>query len=233
MMVSAWKIMNRILVVEDDAEMATSIAEALNESGYDCKVAFDGELGLALAPEVDLILADIMMPKKNGLAMVEELRASGTMTPVIYVTAKDSTKDLVKGFESGGDDYLVKPFKLDELLARIKAILRRSQAMSRFLTFADVRIDRMSRKAYRGESELFLSATEFTLLEMLMLEPGSVVTKQSILQHIWKDEGYRDENIVEVYVYYLRRKTEAFGGARIVQTVKKKGYYLELSEQEP
>jgi DNA-binding response OmpR family regulator len=152
---------------------------------------------------------------------------------VIFLTAKDSTKDVVQGLEGGGDDYLVKPFKLDELLARIKAALRRARDTSQRLEWHDLTVDCSKRIASRGGFELFFSPTEFALMELFLRRPETILSKSFILEEVWHDSGYRDENIVETYVTYLRRKCEAHGASRVIHTVKGRGYVLALAEPEP
>lgn len=213
--------------------MSELLIQALSELGYFCEGAPNGSDGLRKAAGFDLLLVDVMMPVMNGFVMVEKLREHGLQMPVIYLTAKDTTQDVVRGLEVGADDYLVKPFKLDELIARVKSALRRVRSMSQLLTWSDFSMDCAKRSVHRGKTELFLSATEFALLELFMRRPETVHSKQLILEEVWHDDGYRDENIVETYVTYLRRKTEAFGGSRVVHTVRGKGYVLALAELEP
>lgn len=225
--------LSRILIVEDEAEMAELLVQALSELGFSCEVAANGAVGLKKAAEFDIALVDVMMPVMNGFVMVEKLRERGLRMPIIYLTAKDSTRDVVHGLDVGADDYLVKPFKLDELIARVKAALRRSRDLSLVLNWHDLRLDCVKRLAFRGERELFLSATEFALLELFMRRPETVLSKRLLLEEVWRDAGYRDENIVETYVTYLRRKTEALGCERVIHTVWGKGYVLTLAELEP
>ena len=214
----------RILIVDDEPEMVQLLSQALTVCGFQCFTAVNGTQGLAQSEEADLALVDIMMPVMNGLAMVEALRAKGNLIPVIFLSAKDQTSDVVKGLEAGGDDYLIKPFKLDELIARVRAALRRAKNTSQVLSVNGFRLDCMTRHASRDEHQLFLSSTEFILLELFLRRAGEVISKRLILKEVWSDEGYRDENIVELYVNYLRKKTEAFGGKRVIQTVRGKGY---------
>ena len=214
----------RILIVEDEPEMAQLLTQALTENGFDCRTAVNGAQGLAMSSDADLLLVDIMMPVMNGLMMVETLRGQGHQTPVIFLTAKDDTKDVVKGLEAGGDDYLVKPFKLDELIARIRSALRRAKQVSSVLVGEGIRLDCVARTAFRDDVQLFLSSTEFSLLELFLRHPDETISKRFILKEVWSDNGYRDDNIVELYVNYLRKKTEAFGAQRIIHTVRGKGY---------
>lgn len=223
---------SRVLIVEDDPEMAQLLFQALTESGFQTLMAYDGSQGLSLCGEADLILTDVMMPVLNGLAMVETIRAQGNRTPVIFLTAKDQTADVVTGLEVGGDDYLVKPFKLDELIARIRAALRRAKNTSQILTAEGIQMDCLARTAYLGKHQIFLSSTEFLLLEMFLRHAGELLSKKRILREIWLDEGYRDDNIVELYVNYLRKKTEIFGSDRVIHTVRGRGYIFGSTELE-
>ncbi len=179
------------------------------------------------------MVADIMMPVMTGYAMVDEMRQQGLRTPVIFLSAKDQTKDVVEGLEVGGDDYLIKPFKLEELIARIRAALRRARDTSRDLIWQDIRLDKDTRGAKRAGQELYLSATEFLLLEQFLTRPGEILSKKLLLQRVWADDGYRDENIVELYVNYLRKKTEVHGLHRVIQTVRGRGYVLADADPEP
>ncbi|MBS1723462.1 MAG: response regulator transcription factor [Armatimonadetes bacterium] len=212
--------------------MVDLLTQTLSELGYECETASNGAAGLRKARGCDLILADVMMPVMNGFTMVETLRAGGSRIPVIYLTAKDTTKDVVRGLELGADDYLVKPFVLDELIARVRATLRRAADTSQIVKWNDITLDRTNRLARRSGAELFLSATEFLLLDCFMCHPEVVLSRSLLLEKVWRDEGYRAENIVETYVTYLRRKTEAYGASRIIHTVRGSGYVLALSEPE-
>ncbi len=213
--------------------MGELLSQSLTESGYSCLRATNGLGGLEKAKGVDLILADVMMPAMNGFEMVQILRSQGIRVPVIFLTAKDQTKDLVQGLEVGGDDFLVKPFKLDELLARVKALLRRARETSLFVSWDEFRMDCSKRTVFRGPLELFLSPTEFSLFELFLRRPEMILSKSLILEELWADDGYRRENIVETYVNYLRAKTEINGYPRVIQTVRGRGYVLAKSSLEP
>lgn len=220
--------MHRILIVDDEPEMVSTLTQALTELGYECVSAADGRSALRSLEGVDLVITDIMMPVMNGFSFVRELRESDQKKPVIFVSAKDATSDVVSGFDLGADDYVVKPFRLEELLARIRAALRRGRDSADMLQWNDVRLDCRRRTAHRGSWELFLSPTEFALFEFLLRHPGIVLTKSVMLEEVWHDEGFRDENIVETYVTYLRRKTEVMGQERIIHTVRGRGYVLSV-----
>ena len=207
--------------------MASLLEEALRESGFAVTLAANGKEGLRLAPEHDLIVADIMMPFMNGLEMVRGIRADGLRVPVLFLTARDAVADRVRGLEVGGDDYLLKPFALAELVARVRALLRRAREAGDVLEFDDLWLDRREKQARRGEDWLFLSRTEFAVLEAFMLAPGVPLAKTSLLRDVWHDDASRNDNIVEVYVGYLRQKTEARGRPRLLHTVRGVGYVLE------
>lgn len=210
--------------------MAALLGQALGESGFDVVVAANGREGLRLAPDCDAIVADVMMPYMNGFEMVRQLRSSGLRVPVLFLTARDAVADRVRGFEIGGDDYLLKPFALDELVARIRALLRRTREGHDVLEYADLWLDRRDRKARRGEDWLFLSNTEFAVLEAFLLSPEVPLAKSSLLRDVWHEDSSRDDNIVEVYVSYLRQKTEFMGKARLLHTVRGTGYVLDARE---
>ena len=213
--------------------MAMLLCQALDESGFQSQSASNGVEGLAMASNADLLLVDVMMPELNGFEMVAELRQKGVKKPVIFLTAKDSSSDVVNGLDAGGDDYIVKPFKLDELLARVRAHLRRSLDNAVELTWEDLTLDISKRTTYRAGQEVFLSSTEFALLEYLVRNAGEAVPKSILLREIWRDDGYRSENIVELYVNYVRKKTECYNLPRIVHTVRGKGYVLAKDPPQP
>lgn len=206
--------------------MGELLSQSLSESGYSCLLATNGSSGLDRAKGVDLILADVMMPVMTGYEMVQTLRSQGNRVPVIFLTAKDQTRDLVQGLEVGGDDFLVKPFKFEELLARVKAILRRARETSLVIEWSEYRMDCSKRTVFRGSQEIFLSPTEFSLFELFLRRPDIILPKTLILEELWADDGYRRENIVETYVNYLRAKTEMNGYPRVIQTVRGRGYVL-------
>ena len=220
----------RVLVVEDEREMAELLEQAFRESGFDVIVAANGRDGLRLAPERDVLVVDVMMPVMGGFEMVRALRAAANRVPVLFLTAKDAVSDRVEGLEIGGDDYLLKPFALEELLARVRALLRRAREGHDVLEYADLWLDRRERKARRGADWLFLSNTEFAVLESFLLAPETPLAKSTLLRDVWHDDAMRDDNIVEVYVSYLRNKTETMGKPRLLHTVRGVGYVLERRE---
>jgi two-component system response regulator MprA len=216
------------------------VREALQRSlafeGYETEVAVDGAdaLDKATAYQPDLVVLDIQMPRMDGLTAARRMRGAGTTTPILMLTARDTVGDRVTGLDAGADDYLVKPFELDELFARIRALLRRSSYAAvavgaqedEALTFADLRMDLATREVTRGGRPVELTRTEFTLLEMFMAHPRQVLTREQILKAVWGFDFEPSSNSLDVYVMYLRRKTEAGGEPRLVHTVRGVGYVL-------
>lgn len=219
----------RILVVDDEPSIVDAVATSLRYEGFDVVTAADGEEALK-AVEIerpDLIVLDVMMPKLDGFAVAKRLRADGTRTPVIFLTAKDSTEDKVTGLTIGGDDYVTKPFALAELIARVRAVLTRTYGAEDdgVLRFADVELDERAHEVRRGGAEVQLTATEFALLRYLMLNPRQVLSKAQILDHVWSYDFNGDANVVETYVSYLRRKLDALGPS-LIHTVRLVGYVM-------
>ena len=210
--------------------MSELLERAFRESGYLVEVAENGEEGLKAANDFDLIIVDWMMPKLSGVEMIEQLRRLGSRIPVILLTAKDGIEDRVAGLEIGGDDYLVKPFKLEELFARVRVQLRRLRDSGDVMEFADVWLDCRRRKARRDGHWLNLSNKEFALLQLFMSKPTAQISKVEILEQVWPDKDPTDENLVEVYVNYLRTKLEIFDHPRLIHTVRGKGYVLQTDE---
>lgn len=218
-----------ILLVEDEAKLAQFIELELKYEGYDVTVLNDGLSGLSAAREshLDLILIDWMLPGISGLDICKRLRQTGTKIPIILLTAKDDISDRVAGLDAGADDYIVKPFNLEELLARVRANLRRNQEdNSDLLQFLDLSLNRSSRKVLRGTRSIELTAKEFDLLEYLMSHPQQVLSRDQILERVWGYDFVGDSNIIEVYVRYLRLKLEAEQEKRLIQTVRGVGYVL-------
>ena len=220
----------RILVVEDERKVAAFVRQGLVEEGHVVEVAADGEAALdavAAGPPFDLIVLDVMLPKHDGLHVLKALRASRMRAPVLLLTARDGVADKVAGLDAGADDYLVKPFAFEELLARVRALLRRGRGDALpVLRLADLSLDPATRIVTRGRRRIPLTAREYALLEYLLRNTGRVLTRPMITQHVWGMDFDPESNIVDVYVGYLRRKIDADGEPRLVQTVRGAGYSL-------
>lgn len=217
-----------VLVVDDDPKITRLLQRALALEGYSVRTALSGAAGLeaARAQDPDLVILDILMPGMDGLEVCRRLRAAGDL-PILLLTAKDEVPDRVQGLDAGADDYLVKPFALEELLARVRALLRRREPGDReILRYADLVLDADERTVFRGNRELRLSATEFQLLEYFMRHPRRVLSREAILDAVWGPDFVRPTNVVEVYVGYLRSKLEAHGGSRLLHTLRGAGYVL-------
>lgn len=222
----------RILVIEDDEAILAFLRRGLSYDGYEVETAEDGQKGLAIARGnmPDLVVLDWMLPGMDGLEVCRRLRAAGKI-PILMLTAKDSVSDRVLGLDAGADDYLVKPFNLDELLARIRALLRRTQTpKQKSYTFADLTLDTGTRRAYRGDRVIDLTAKEYELLELFMRHPRQVLTREMIYDDVWGYDFGGESNIIEVYVRYLRQKLEEGGEARLLHTVRGMGYVLREEE---
>ncbi|MBC6419201.1 MAG: response regulator transcription factor [Prochloron sp. SP5CPC1] len=218
-----------ILVVEDEPQVAQFIELELRYEGYQVTVAHDGISGLAAARELelDLILLDWMLPGLSGLEICRRLRDTGNKVQIVLLTAKDEVGDRVAGLDAGADDYLVKPFSIEELLARVRARLRRFEEEEKeLLEFADLTLNRKTREVYRGDRWLELTAKEFDLLEYFISHPRQVLNREQILERVWGYEFIGDSNIIEVYIRYLRTKMEAGGEKRLIQTMRGVGYVL-------
>jgi two-component system response regulator MprA len=220
-----------ILVVEDDHAVREALERALGFEGYVVKAARDGAIALSMLREstYDLIILDVMMPHLDGLETCRRIRAGGDDVPILMLTARTTVDDRVEGLDAGADDYLAKPFALDELLARIRALLRRSiGGVSSVMKVGDLIIDPGARTATRAEREMNLTKTEFDLLSLLALTPGIVLSRDRIYDDIWGIDFATTSNSLDVYVGYLRRKTESAGEKRIIQTVRGVGYVLRI-----
>ncbi|MCQ3938177.1 MAG: DNA-binding response regulator [Chloroflexi bacterium] len=219
----------RILVVEDEPGVAGFLEQGLKESGYVVDVARDGADGLeyALACEYDAIVLDIMLPKMNGLELLREVRSRRVKSPVLLLTARDGVDDRVRGLDVGADDYLVKPFAFPELLARIRALLRRPPLQTNgILQMGDLEMDAAKREVRRGGRLVELSPREFALLEFLLRHPNQVLSRTQILEHVWDFDYYSDTNVVDVYIGYLRRKLDREADPPLIQTVRGVGFRL-------
>jgi DNA-binding response OmpR family regulator len=221
----------RILLVEDEVKLARFIELELTSEGYEVRVAYDGMEGLTLARETnpDLAILDWMLPGMTGVEICRRLRSTGSAIPVILLTAKDEIGDRVAGLDGGADDYVVKPFSIEELLARIRARLRsiaENEQKDTIMQFQDLKLNPLTREVYRGERAIELTAKEFDLLEYLLSHPRQVFTKNQILENVWGYDFMGDSNIIEVYIRYLRLKLEEKGEKRLVHTVRGVGYAL-------
>jgi two-component system response regulator MprA len=221
----------RVLVVDDDKAVRESLRRSLEFNGYDVALAADGAEALAGigVSHPDVVVMDVMMPRLDGLETTRAMRQAGHDLPILVLTARDAVGDRVEGLDAGADDYLTKPFALAELLARIRALLRRvvpEEAEDEVLSFADLTMDVATREVRRGDRQIELTRTEFTLLEMFLRRPRRVLERSFILEEVWGYDFPTTANSLEVYVGYLRRKTEAEGEARLIHTVRGVGYVL-------
>jgi two-component system OmpR family response regulator len=219
----------RLLVVEDESRLALLLKRGLEEQGYAVDVSGDGAEALWLASETpyDTIVLDVMLPSLDGLELTRRLRAKRQWTPVLLLTARDAIDDRVSGLDAGADDYLVKPFSFAELVARVRALVRRSRVeRPTVLQVGDLRLDPARRRAWRAEAELDLSPKEFALLELFLAHPGEVLTRGRILEHVWDFAHDPTSNVIDQYVAYLRRKIDRPFGRADLETVRGFGYRL-------
>lgn len=222
----------RILVAEDERLLRNIIEKRLKEDGYSVDACCDGEEAsdYMTVGQYDCVILDIMMPKKDGLCVLKDMRSQGNKTPVILLTAKDSISDRVAGLDAGADDYVVKPFSAEELLARVRAMLRRqSEVKTVKLNIADLEMDTVSRRVTRGGSVIDLTAKEYALLEYFLRNQGNILTRGQIIEHIWNFDFDCDSNIVDVYVRYLRRKIDRHFEPKLIHTVRGSGYVMRKS----
>jgi two-component system, OmpR family, response regulator MprA len=225
----------RILVVDDDAAVRASLARTLRFEGYQADTAADGREALELARGTapDAMILDVSMPRMDGLEACRRLRAEGVLVPILMVTARDSVGDRVAGLDAGADDYLVKPFALQELQARLRALLRRSllpaptpARPAELLTFADLRMDPLTREVWRGDRALRLTRTEFSILEVFLRHPRQVLSRTALFEQVWGFDFGEASNSIHVYLGYLRRKLESEGELRLLHTVRGVGFVL-------
>jgi heavy metal response regulator len=215
-------------LVEDEKNVAAFIKKGLEEETYTVDVAGDGPEGLLMATEsnFDLIILDVMLPGMNGIELCKTLRTKGIMKPVLMLTAVDSVERKVEGLESGADDYLVKPFAFSELIARIKALLRRTPDMVSELSLNDLRVDLLARRVYRGKREIMLTQKEFSLLEYLLRNKGRILSRTQIIENVWGYDFSTGTNIVDVHIKSLREKLDSGFGGKLIHTVRGTGYIM-------
>jgi len=218
----------RILIIEDDEGILKILRRVLGYEGYQVDTALEGQSGLALAREVrpDLVILDWMLPGMDGLEVCRNIRNT-SKTPILMLTAKDNISDRVQGLDAGADDYVVKPFEIDELLARIRALLRRTAPdRAQILQFMDLTLDTNSRQAFRGSRTISLTAKEYDLLELFLRHPRQVLTREMIFDRVWGYDFGGESNVLDVYIRYLRQKLEEVGEMRLIHTARGVGYVL-------
>jgi DNA-binding response OmpR family regulator len=224
----------RVLLVEDEPKISAYVKRGLEESGYAVDAVFNGRdaLDWCAATAYDLVILDILLPGLDGLTVCRQLRFAGSRVPILMLTARDAVVDRVAGLDAGADDYLVKPFALAELLARLRALARRGndQPKSPFLQFVDLRLDTRTRQVYRGERLIELAAKECAVLECLLREPERVLNRAQIAEHVWSYDKDNQSNVVDVYIRNLRRKIDDPFPQKLIRTVRGVGYCLSLNE---
>ena len=219
----------RLLLAEDERDLNRILTKKLTADGYSIDSCFDGEEALDFLhmTEYDAVIMDIMMPKKDGLFVLKQIRKEGNTTPVLFLTAKDSIEDRVLGLDSGANDYLVKPFSLEELRARIRAMLRiKIGTAGNIISVADLVLDCGTQVVKRGDREITLSAKEYALLEYLMRNTGIILSREKIENHIWNFDYEGGTNVVDVYIRYLRKKIDEGANVKLIHTVRGRGYVL-------
>ena len=229
MLITLQGIALHILVVEDEEKVASFIRKGLEADGYVVDLARDGELGVTKLTErpYDLVLLDVMLPKLDGITLLQQIRILGLDTPVLMLTARDTVSDKITGLDHGADDYLTKPFDFEELLARIRALLRRGRAIAiTVYRLADLELDLASRKVTRGGTIVELTVKEFSLLEFFLRHPGRVLSRAVIAQHVWGVDFDTFTNVIDVYVNYLRKKIDTDPENKLIRTVRGIGYML-------
>ena len=227
----------RILVVEDEKKINDVIVKTLKKEKYGVDSCFDGEeaLDYIFSVEYDIILLDIMLPKKNGFEVMESMRKKGIKTPVLFLTARDQIEDRVKGLDLGADDYLVKPFAFEELLARIRVVLRKNSGSvedsGNILKIANLTVDCNKHEVFRDDVSIKLSAKEFSILEYMIRNKGRVVSKEKIEEHVWDFDYEGGSNIVEVYIKFLRKKVDNDFSPKLIHTIRRVGYILKVENE--
>ncbi len=219
----------RILVVEDEKKVGSFIKKGLEEENYAVDIAYDGEEGLTLAQinEYDLILLDIMLPRLDGMEVLRQIRRNGSNVPILMLTAKDSVEDIVSGLDGGSDDYLTKPFSFDELVARVRALLRRkAKEKTDLLTVGDLSLSISTHRVKRGGRKIELTAKEYALLEYFMRNPNRVLTRVFITEHVWDYHFDPSTNVIDVYVNYLRKKIDQGFEKKLIHTIRGSGYIM-------
>ncbi len=223
----------RILLVEDDTKVARFVRNGLKEEGFAVDVAEDGQQGLNFARDFDydVIILDILLPKLDGISVLKSIRTRDPQTPVLMLTAMDTIEDKIRGLNKGADDYLTKPFAFEELLARIRALLRRKyRTASTLLRFQDLQADLVTHRVFRGEKEIQLTPKEFALLEFFLQNPGKILTRTAIAEHVWDYHFDSETNIIDVYMNYLRNKIDRGFRTKLIHTVRGVGYLLKGEE---
>jgi len=219
----------KILVLEDEKKVAGFIKRGLEENGYDVTVANDGVSGLKLALDdyYNLLVVDLMLPKKDGLSVIKELRSAGRLTPILILSARNTTEDIVASLDAGADDYVTKPFAFNELLARVRTLIRRAgQDRGAEIIFADVRLDPVAHKVWRAGKEIEMTAKEYGLLEYMMRNPNTVLTRTMIADNVWDYTFDTFTNIIDVYINYLRKKLDKDYQLKLIHTARGQGYIL-------
>ena len=219
----------KILIVEDEKKVASFIKRGLEDDSYQVTLSYDGADGLkqASSGEFDLIILDCMLPKKDGITLLKELREAGSHVPVLLLTAKTETRDVVTGLDAGADDYLAKPFAFAELQARVRALIRRSeQDRGADIRFADLRLDPVNHKVWRGQVEIVLTAKEYNLLAYMVRNAGNVLSRANIADNCWEYPFETFTNIIDVYINYLRKKVDGKFPTKLIHTVRGQGYIL-------
>ena len=224
----------RLLLVEDDHKIAGYVKRGLEEEGYAVDAAYDGRDGLdwALAAPYDLFILDVMLPGLDGFSLCRELRRQGIQAPVLMLTARDAVDDRVDGLDAGADDYLVKPFAFRELLARLRALLRRAADAPKrtVLQAGDLTLDTRTQRVQRGERTIELTAKEFAVLECMMRDPGRVLSRTVIADHVWSYDAYNQSNVIDVYIRNLRRKIDDDSERKLIETVRGVGYRVTVDD---